>query len=113
MTMKIFEEKKCLEFDPFDGDFGSPGDRVLRNKIVTAKKSRRCHLCQQQIEVGERIRCQVCIFDGTLEHYEWCSNCCHAMAVAEEDDGKGYEHQIKTGADARAYKADMARKEDE
>lgn len=35
----------ALRHNPFEGDFGSPGDRVLRDKIVTARRPGICITC--------------------------------------------------------------------
>ena len=31
--MTTFDEADCLKTNPFEGDFGSPGDKVLKDKI--------------------------------------------------------------------------------
>lgn len=36
--MTTFDEAECLKVNPFEGDFGSPGDKVLKDKIGTARK---------------------------------------------------------------------------
>lgn len=79
-------ERDVLAFDPFDGDFGEPGDSVLRNKMVTARKEGPCSHCGNQICRGERVRSMSARF-GDLMSYRWCAPCCAAMAKhqAEED----------------------------
>lgn len=84
-----FNEQLCLDADPFDGDFGSPGDRVLRDEIVTARKAHKdCDCCLGGIERGERNRIQICIFDGRMKRYRWCAKCCTAMANSWNDEGR-------------------------
>lgn len=73
-------DKSILEFDPFEGDFGMPGDTVFSNKMVIARKPRPCSHCGTAIEKGERIRSQTSKFDGQLITHGWCSKCCSAMA---------------------------------
>jgi hypothetical protein len=75
-----FNEKDCLAVNPFDGDFGSPQDRTLRDKIVVSRKAGGCHLCGQQIIPGTMIRSRTDIFDGEIATYRWCTECCVEMA---------------------------------
>ena len=86
------EEADCLGTNPFDGDFGSPGDRVLKDKIGTAKKAGECHDCAQQIQPGERVRMRTDITDGELMSFRWCEKCCIAMAA--NDGGAATEARI-------------------
>lgn len=83
--MRTFDEESCLEYNPFEGDFGSPSDRILTDKIVTARKSRKCDICLELIQPKERIRVLTAIFDGGMMWYSWCSECCHGMAQWESD----------------------------
>ena len=75
------DEQKAMWVNPFDGDRGFPGDRVLSDKIVTAKKEHECHECMvlnrqsKTINKGERARRHVCIFGGNLETYYWHVSC--------------------------------------
>lgn len=82
------QERNCLKYNPFEGDFGDPGDKILKKKMVTAKKGGFCKLCQQEIKPGERIRVQAEIFEGTFENYRWCEQCCIAMAENWFDEGE-------------------------
>ena len=43
--MTTFNEADCLKTNPFEGDFGSPGDKVLKDKIGTARKGGTCGMC--------------------------------------------------------------------
>lgn len=81
------DEREVLAFNPFDGDFGTPGDRVLKDKLVTARKSGQCHMCAQEIQIGSRIRSRSDIFDGALMRYRWCEKCCLAMSASWTDNG--------------------------
>lgn len=92
-----FNEHDCLSVNPFEGDFGDPSDRVLKDKIVTTRKDNECFLCNNKILKGERSRVLTCIFDGELESYRWCSECCHAMAVSIEDVGEAWEERCRIG----------------
>ena len=83
-------DRDVLAFDPFDGDFSEPGDSVLRNKMVTARKEGPCSHCGCQIAKGERVRNMSAKF-GDLMSYRWCSLCCTAMAKcqSQEDNDDG------------------------
>ena len=82
-------DDRVLSYDPYAGDFGSPGDKVLENKMVVARKFREgdCHICRGDIAKGERHRKQVDVFDGQLISNRWCALCCAAMALNWDDDG--------------------------
>ena len=62
--MTTFDEAECLKTNPFEGDFGSPGDKVLKDKIGTARKGGTCGMCRQEIVPGERVRLLAAVFDG-------------------------------------------------
>lgn len=95
-------EADCLAFDPFSGDFGGSGqgDRVLSDKIVTARKGGECHTCTQEIVSGERVRRMAEVYDNELMRFSWCEACCRAMAV--DDDGDTYEKRVSSGQLVRA-----------
>jgi hypothetical protein len=95
----MFDEAECLKTNPFEGDFGSPGDKVLKDKIVTARKSGTCCLCLQEIIPGERVRTLAAIFDGEMRSYRWCSECCEALAASWTDDGRAWEERVRIGND--------------
>lgn len=94
--MTDFDEAACLAVDPFDGDFGSPGDRVFRDKICTCIVSPKgCIWCEGTVEVGTRYRSVVAKFDGELRTYRYCTHCCAAMAVSETDGGEAWENRLQ------------------
>lgn len=74
---------EILNFDPFEGDFGVPGDKIFTNRMVVARKHGPCSHCNTEIVKGERVRRQVSKFDGELMTHRWCSLCCQAMASYE------------------------------
>ena len=84
------QEAECLKCNPFEGDFGSPCDRELKDKIVTARKAGTCGMCRQGIAPGERVRTLAGVFDGSLMHYRWCEKCCVAMAASKADNGDAW-----------------------
>lgn len=75
-----FDERECLKYWPFDGDFGHPSDKILKDKIGIARKPGPCCECLTEIQPGERIRMIGAIFDGQMMSYRYCSACCSAMA---------------------------------
>lgn len=98
-------ESNVLAFDPFEGDFGEPGDSVLRNNMVNARKPGPCSHCGCQIHKGERVRSMSARF-GELMSYRWCALCCAAMAKcqAEEssDDAPAWqEYEARAGIAAK------------
>lgn len=82
----VFDEQACLRIDPFEGDFGSSGDKVLTNKIVTARSEKPCVECLEPIRKGERVRTLTAVFDGDLCSYRWCSACCAAFVAFSHGD---------------------------
>lgn len=89
--MKTLDEADVLAYDPFDGDFGEPGDRTLLDKMATARKSGPCHLCDGEIVPGERVRRRTDIADGEMMSFRWCNACCVAMAKSEADGADAVE----------------------
>lgn len=88
------DEQMVLATDPFAGDFGSPGDRTLKDKMGTARKAGECQDCGQMIQPGERIRLRTDIFDGELMSFRWCQLCCEAMAISGDDDMEAWSKRI-------------------
>lgn len=86
-----YDEQKCLDLNPFEGDFGEPGDKTLSDKIVTLRNPRECNLCGQTAKPGTRCRVQVKVFTRKLEPYTWCEECCSAMAKSWTDQGRALE----------------------
>jgi hypothetical protein len=96
---------EILDFDPFEGDFGAPGDKVFTNRMVVARKPGPCSHCGSEITKGERVRRQVSKFDGELMTHRWCGLCCKAMADYENqmndedrDDLPDYETRQEQAA---------------
>ncbi len=87
------ETKDCLSVNPFEGDFGAPGDKVLKDKIGIARKAGPCGMCGQEILPGQKVRILAAVFDGALMSYRWCGLCCLAMARSWEDDGEAWEQR--------------------
>lgn len=74
----------ALGTNPFDGDFGEPGDRVLRDEIVAARSMHECHTTMAHvIRKGERHRVMVERSKSELRQYRWCRKCTVAMALGE------------------------------
>lgn len=95
-----------LEFDPFEGDFGMPGDTVFTNRMAIARKPGPCSHCGTEISKGERVRRQTSKFDGEMMTHRWCSMCCKAMAsynneLEDEDRDDLPEYELRSGLAAR------------
>lgn len=75
------QEAACLHWHPFADDFGEPGDRVLSDKVTTARKAGPCFDCEQPIAPGDRTRALSAKFNGELKRYRWCAACCVAMTA--------------------------------
>ena len=80
------DEALILMFDPFDGDFGAQGDRILSDKMVTGRKAHTCSHCDGPVSVGERHRSRTEIVDGDMMSHRWCAACCALMARIVGDD---------------------------
>lgn len=91
-------DESILAFDPFDGDFGEPGDTVLSNKMVVAAKEHECCHCKNTIAKGERHRCQVGKYGDFMTH-RWCAGCCDLMARIVAAD----EHTDDVGDDCDVF----------
>jgi hypothetical protein len=83
-----FDEAECLKYWPFDGDYGHPRDKILKDKIGIARKPGPCCECLTEIVPGERIRMIGAIFDDQMMSYRYCSACCAAMAKMWTDNWK-------------------------
>ena len=102
-----YDEPECLACNPFEGDFGEPGDRTLVEKIVTLRRPRKCALCGQMSVKGTRCRVNVEIFDGKLMSYTWCEECCSAMADSWTDQGRALEKRAALNKEASCPSRDM------
>ena len=78
-----FDEQACLNCDPYEGDFGCD-EKVLRDRIGTARKAGPCQMCGQPIEPKTRIRIRTETVDGEIENRRWCHECCAAMASRDD-----------------------------
>lgn len=92
-------EEDILCYNPFDGDFGSPGDRILKDRLVVANKEHVCFLCKKEIKKGSINRVRADISDGEFMHFRWCQECCGAMAMSWTDNGKSLEDRYKKAVD--------------
>jgi hypothetical protein len=81
-------EDKVLAYDPFSGDFegGGCGDRVLKDKMVTARKEAKCFICKETIKPKDRIRTIVEVYDDELMTFKFCTQCCEAMESEDADE---------------------------
>jgi hypothetical protein len=78
---------EALHYDPFDGDFRTQDDKILKDKIVTVRKARVCGNCLGPVAIGEKARARTDLVDGEIHSYTWCEKCCEKMAAF---DVEGY-----------------------
>ena len=90
MEMTAEQAEKILDIDVFDGDFGDYRDTILANKIVKARKTHRCILCEEPIITGDYYRIITHICDGELNTNKYCMTCLLSM-MEEDDDCEGGE----------------------
>lgn len=86
---------EALKYNPFEGDFGDVGDRILRDKIVRFRKSRTCHCCAQEVKPGTQGRSLTMLWmsDGPMS-YAYCHDCTEAQAKVWTDDGRAIENRF-------------------
>jgi hypothetical protein len=96
MSTGTWSEADCLACDPFAGDYGgaSADDRILSDRIVTARKGGECQTCAGPVQPGTRIRTRTEVYDGDLMSFRWCTECCEAMAREATDGGSALERRI-------------------
>lgn len=90
-------EARCLAYNPFDGGKGDSDERILSDRMATARKSGPCCICLGEIRPGERIRRQNAIVDGQMASCRMCQSCCEAMALSWVDAGKAIEVRTALG----------------
>ena len=93
--MTAQQEADCLAYDPFQGD--ESDERILSDKIVTARKEGPCCICGETIRAGERVRRQAAIVDGAMFSCRCCEACCIAMALNWTDGGEAIERRTGMG----------------
>jgi hypothetical protein len=93
--MKEFNEDNALCYDPFQGDFGCPGDVIFSDKFVIARKEGPCFECKTTITKGERVRRQSGVFDGEMLSFRFCRACCHAFSLAFEEDYEAHKEAME------------------
>jgi hypothetical protein len=102
--MSAFNESECLALNPFEGDFGEPGDRILEDKIVTARTQKKCCNCLGPITPGSRIRRIRAIFSGKFCGYNMCSDCCAAFAASWTDHGQAIDSRMRVYEENKAIR---------
>lgn len=85
------ESRRCLQLNPFDGDFGSPGDIIFSDRICIARTHCVCRDCLGAIEPKSQQRRLQAKFDDQMRTYRWCFDCCKAMALSWDDDGQALQ----------------------
>ncbi len=91
-----FNERDCLSLDPFEGGKGDDPYRIIRDRIVTARKGGPCVLCLQDIVPGMRIRARTDLSPEVgMRTFRFCTPCCEAMASARDDAGMSLERRFR------------------
>lgn len=94
-TLTDEEWKACLAVDPFSGDFGD-GEVTFSDKKVKAAKlhEKKCGICYGNIEKGEYHRAFSWVYDKEAMTTRFCSECCYALAIANDDQGRLWESRV-------------------
>lgn len=95
------QKADCLAVNPFEGDFGD-GERLLSDRIVTARCDNTCCDCGGVAKSGTNHRVMTEVYDGKVRTARWCEECCAAMALSWEDDGAAWEGRINLHRDRPA-----------
>lgn len=74
----------------------SYGYTLLADSWPVARKPHRCIWCGQQIEAGEKYRCERSVYDGEMQDHAWHAEC-DADAAEQfrhgEDEFSPYENE--------------------
>lgn len=76
-----------LRYDPDSGDKDDGGVRVLRRRIVRARKVGPCSFCADAVIPGSRVLAETAVVDDIVKTIRTCYACCDAMAKSWSDDG--------------------------
>ena len=82
-----------LDFDPFQGDFGTPDDKLFSDKMVKGRGKYSCFHCLGGIAPGEQHRSRSERADGEFMSFRWCLKCCEAMVKQLQGEGLAYEER--------------------
>ena len=96
-------DRRVLRYDPAAGDKDGSGVKILRDRIVIAKRGGECWQCAEPIVPGTRIRSEVAVVDGQMKRSRTCHDCCDAMAKAWTDNGDAIEARITKMREKRGY----------
>ena len=90
----------ALKYWPFDGDFGMPGDRKLRDGIVKFRYRHECVHCRGPVEPGTKGRSLTMLWEdgnGPVTG-RYCTACTEAMAILFEDEGAAFDARFDLNA---------------
>lgn len=99
-TASSFNEAEALRFALFADDFGEPGDRILSDRIVSARTAHTCNECISPVMPGTRYRKHTGIYGGEIHHYSFCAECCAAMAQVFNGGWDAMDERAKVRAAA-------------
>lgn len=81
-----FNAEILLGSDPFAGDFGD-GERILKDTVARVRKPFTCHTCAEKRDVGEWARIRTEASHEGIQTFRWCTLCCRAELLVDEDGG--------------------------
>jgi hypothetical protein len=84
-----------LDYDPFAADQFDPADKMLKDKMVKARKHTQCTHCKGPIVPTSQYRLMVGLIDGSIHQVKFCADCCAAMVQELNDlDDENLEHIV-------------------
>ena len=96
--------EETLDFDLFEGDFGSSDDKEIDNKIVKVRKEHECHICSMNTPTGSYARYDVWIFDGEFMKYYVCQDCLDAIIQYENEE---YDEDVGLTDEAQLHRQSL------
>jgi hypothetical protein len=93
----LFNERDCLNYDPFQGD--EMDVKELSNKIVTSRTEHKCNICWELIPPKSRIRAlrEINREEQKVATFYFCTECCVAMASSWTDNGRSITQRTVKG----------------
>lgn len=98
---QTLNESAVLRYPLFQDDFGEPGDRILSDKMLTARKEHTCSECLSPVHQGTRYRRHTGVYNGGVRHYLFCFDCCEAMSRAFDVPDDADSHPMEKRMDVR------------
>lgn len=93
-NQETFWDQQVLAYDPFGGDKDDGGFKQLSDKVVVARKKRKCCECGQNIIPKTKIRVMTAVGDGKVSSISFCHACCGAMVEWENGNWEPLESRL-------------------